>query len=89
MTQPKCLITGCDLALPFQYAHGDLHEFGDVYIFNTVLTDGETRWESGKPSAVHKVLHIAAETPLFVRRGVIILQKADAMLSQTAQEYLA
>jgi hypothetical protein len=85
---PKCLITGCYLYVENENkaVYGDLHQLGDVYVFNACLQDGETAWVPIKPYQNTKCLVITGE--YFERRGVIVVAVCDAEVNATALEYL-
>lgn len=87
----ECLITGCefiDAAHPESYLHGDLHRFGDVYIFNAILDgNGEaTRIDTRHLTPYSRI--ITAIGAVFERRGVIVFQRTAAVLNNEARAYI-
>lgn len=88
MNHPECIITGCEFMSAGGYVHGDLHQLGDVYIFNAATgAQGNMEWAYGPPHKGAKVLWDSCGM-YFERRGVIIIAKAGAILNQAAQDYL-
>jgi len=86
---PRCVITGCDLTDGESHIHGDLHELGDVYIFNACLDE---EWQASRdyhnlPHKNAKVITCSAAF-FFERRGVIIFPKYCTFLNQAAKDYL-
>lgn len=95
---PRCLITGADLYNGSEVIHGDLHSIGVVYVFNAVGNrNGEAAWQAGPSSReeltqflmTFKGLRIYPDTPVFERRGVIVIPMTSATLSPAAQKYLS
>ncbi len=92
MTEPTCVITGCELVLPndYIYHHGDLHELGDVWIFNSVLdNDYEAKVfaiDRLHPSLLQLIL--SANAMFFERRGVFVIHKTAAEFNAVAKEYV-
>ena len=84
----ECLITGCYLynVTDARHCWGDLHEVGDCYVFNAVLFEGETFWESNNPFG--KILNLRDGAPYFERRGVIIVPKSYAYLNSAGASYI-
>lgn len=91
-TEVSCVITGCGLldTAHNRWAHGDLWESGDSWIFNAVMDDGrETRWTPPPPDAANrKHLIIVRHSQPFERRGVLVVPKRWCVLSQLASEYI-
>lgn len=86
---PKCLITGCTLLDDSQerWVHGDLHQVGDTYVFNTCMTEGESAWQyRGAPADTGRILRTWGD--YFERRGVIVVDAEDAALNKVAMDYL-
>jgi len=88
---PNCLITGCefiDSAHPESYSHGDLHKFGDVYIFNATLDgNGEAaRIDTRRLTPYSRI--VTAVGAVFERRGVIVFQRTAAVLNDEARAYI-
>lgn len=91
----KTLITGCDLVDPQEnrWVHGDLHEIGDTYVFNAVLDNrGQSNWSYEDWDSVITsralILHPAVNFRFFERRGVLVIAKSDATLTDAAKEYI-
>lgn len=82
-----CLITGCALINGHAAAWGDLHDLGDVFIFNAVLKDLEPYWQSAEPFVAGKYLDIT-HADYFERRGVFVIPKHTAQLNQVAIDYI-
>jgi len=90
-----CLITGCAMRIGGSTLWGDLHELGDVYIFNAVTGP------DGKASAAYnpqtegpdvrwiEVFDDCPSSLLFERRGIIVVSKAATVLNDVAREFLA
>lgn len=96
MRHPECIITGCGLqddARGTQY-WGDLHQLGDVWIFNAV-TDPKGQpipqpYRDPKGPVCPSFL-IVREAPwenYFQRRGVFVIPKSEADLNDTATNYI-
>jgi hypothetical protein len=83
-SEPRRIITGCDLVQGDEVLHGDLWELGDSYIFNAV---GDFR--SRPPSPRHIALFSDNHLNYFERRNVFVFLKASAQLSFEAAAYLA
>lgn len=88
-SQPKCVITGCDLTCSVwgTVYHGDLHEIGDTYIFNAVLFQGEALALNREVEDRHISLDLDGGD-YFERRGVFIFHKSVCELSTAAKEYI-
>lgn len=92
-----CLIAGCSLIDPFnnRWAHGDLHQIGNCYVFNACLHSltGEAAWEYNEDapdSPALTLLSALSNSTYFERRSVIIVP-ADgicAELNPAAKKYL-
>lgn len=89
---PQCLITGADLVIEAENkrVHGDLHEIGDVWIFNAVLKEyGKTAWVYGEPLASSYAWRLLCVTGgYFERRGVIVIPKSEGYLNPEAERYI-
>lgn len=86
----KCIINGCDLIDEYsgRHVHGDLHLEGDCYVFNACPDGGNnTAWRYS-PSDASKTITLSAAHNWFERRGVIVVSKDWAVLSEKAQAYL-
>lgn len=91
----KTLITGCDVvdSQEHRWVHGDLHEIGDTYVFNAVLDNrGQSNWSYEDWDSVITsralILHPATNVRFFERRGVLVIAKSDATLTDAAKEYI-
>lgn len=84
---PECIIKGCCMVAAHGYCHGDLHQLGDVYIFNAALENGETNWQHGHIYA-DKVVYVGDPDRSFERRGVIIVHKNDCTMNDAALAHL-
>lgn len=82
-----CLITGCALINGSSAVHGDLHDMGGVYIFNSCLYEGEAAWTDIDEHICGKQLDIT-NAEYFERRGVFVISKSTANLSKTAWDYI-
>jgi hypothetical protein len=84
----KCIITGCDLVdqQGFRWCHGDLHLVGSTYVFNACLTPkGETAWQEGTEPQLNTYITVVN---YFERRGVLVIEPGDGLLSAEALEYV-
>lgn len=90
----ECMITGCALRrehFEHEYAWGDLHRIGNVWVFNAVLHNGETWWthalypDEGK----RRGIDLREFTPYFERRGVWVIEGGMELLDAAAREYLS
>ena len=91
MSRLETIITGCALAdeLNERTVWGDLWIIGDVYIFNAVLdSNGDAAWQDGHSPNTMKSLHIRLNVDIFERRGVIVVQRKDALLNPVAEAYV-
>lgn len=86
----ECVITGCALVEGSCWSWGDLHRYGDVWIFHgsspqrewESFTGGEEKW------AETKALKIVVSQGLFQRRGVWVIQQSHALLNVAALTYI-
>lgn len=87
----RCLITGAGLYLGDGVGyHGDLHEEGDCYIFNAVLRQDhpDSLLLQVSPTG-DRTLAMRPEAPhFFERRGVCVIPKESAYLSDGAFAYI-
>lgn len=86
MTNPRCIIIGCDIAYGTATQHGDLWEVGDCYIFNAVGEPDYSGEALGKLSVAIRGSH---HLNYFERRNVLIFAKSEAHLSAEATAYIA
>ena len=85
---PTAMITGCCLKDGGGYIHGDLHAFGNLFIFNACLNaEGEAARRYGGEPTSNKVVS-CEECFIFERRGVIIFSQAQAVFNQAAKDYV-
>lgn len=90
--KPHCIITGCGLYVSNEnkYAHGDLHQVGDCYVFNACLSDGETFWWTPSNETPMSKIVVATDSNFyFERRGVIVFSVNSAILSGPARRHIA
>jgi hypothetical protein len=81
-----CLITGCALINGSSTVHGDLHEIGNVYIFNACLDNGEAAWRDIDVNISPRQIDIT-NSDYFERRGVFVTHKQTG-LNQAAFDYI-
>lgn len=86
----RCIITGCTLSdTTGRWVNGDLFDEGDCFIFNALVSEGETAWQyRHSPHRYPRELHIGDERQFFERRGVIVIEKLRCSLNTTARLYL-
>ena len=92
MDGARCIITGCALYLGEDLGHwGDLHEAGDLYIFNAALNLAKTEpvyvtedWSEVKSFQIAD----KPSTLLVSCRGVFVFHKSDTTFNQLAQAHL-
>lgn len=86
----ETIITGCDLLGPGFTAHGDLWEFGDVWIFNAVGSDEQwaENCESETFQHADKFVALDYELNYFERRGVFIFQRDTSLMNEAAKKYV-
>ena len=89
MSAANCLITRCRLVVAERSIRGDLHEMGNVFIFNAVLREGEAAWEPGAGRGWNSNEKIIDTRDYFERRGVFVILRSGAMLNQSARDYIA
>lgn len=82
---PQCVITGVII----QYPEGtrfnaDLFDYGSVWIVNANMGSG---YVEHFPSPEERVIHVH-NYDFFERRGVHVIQKSEATLSQAAIAYI-
>lgn len=88
----KCLITGCKIidTLRGKYAHGDLHQEGECYVFRACLnTDQKVNWHHGDLPHPDKALLVDGSHNYFEADGVIVVATECATLNEAASEYIA
>lgn len=92
---PSVLITGCELAIPWEnkLAHGDLWECGDVYFLNAVYYKGETMWKAYDSLSTYqlensRLITLRSDVSYFERRGIILFPKAWGQFNTGALSYL-
>lgn len=83
-----CIITGCDLydIEHNRWAHGDLFEYGDCFVFNAVVgTKGHVAWRTEQWGDKFVAL---IHPNYFERRGVFVIPKSSSQLNQAARDYI-
>ena len=86
---PFRIIKGCTLirSSDNKWLYGDLHELGDVYIFNAILhTDGKAHWQMGLYDG-GKSVSVSPEYT-YNKHGVLVFSKLTATLNTGAKNYL-
>lgn len=84
----KCVITGCGLDVDGDYYHGDLHEQGDQWIFNSTRNEvGEARRLGPEEVLGARCLHTRGRD-IFERKGVFVIPKATSELNKLGQDYI-
>ena len=87
----KCLITGCALQLEHShdYVWGDLHQYGDRFVFNAVVDrDGSTFWRRRAADAAGRLVTVPMSVEYFERRGVFVLPADRLLLNAAAQAHV-
>lgn len=92
MSTNPCIITGCDLydVEHNRWAHGDLFEYGDCYVFNAVVQkDNEVVWRQQQwGDKFLTLLNVQSYPGYFERRGIFVIPKHLAHLNQAARDYI-
>ena len=86
----ECIITGCVIWENEAFVVGDLHEFGDTWIFNGVTLSGDARWMPGEVECVpgrDKIIDITG-VEFFERRGVFVFQRDTSLMNEAAKKYV-
>jgi hypothetical protein len=89
---PQCIITGCILHDQDheRWVNGDLFQSGDTYIhFANIGGEGGIDWTKVEPRGTPKIIRLGFKAPYLIneRRGVIIVQKAQAVFNHEAWLY--
>lgn len=90
-TVPQCILTGIRVINEGLVARADLHIVGDAFILNCATDNsGDTFWGHPTPldldPRVCSVSITGAE--FFERRGVIVIHRTQAILSDGAFKYM-
>lgn len=91
MTFPsECIITGCVIQENEAFVVGDLHQAGDVWIFNGCLRGDDVYWIPCDQEMIphrDKVINLTG-VPYFERRGVFVFQRDTSLLNEAAKIYI-
>lgn len=89
LPRPETIITGCDLVCSVHGTvfHGDLWLYNDMYIFNSVTSHGDALVME-RPAQERFIALDLTTRQYFERRGVFVIARQLAKLSEAAVKYL-